>query len=1079
MNDSFALFKAKLDRFRKKYYQHLILEGFIWCLLIVFAIVFLFSVTEFVFCFSTQIRFIFLLSIIFLSFLSAILLVLIPFLQLIYLLSGKSDLEFCKLIQSKIPETKDILVNIFELNKLNNSDLIAKSISQKFDIIRNIDFNNIITFNFLRIRKISVILLIEVLFLLFFSRFLFSGFNRIIHYSDEFNLSEQVTLFIDESKLSIEQGSNLTVNALLHNNRTSDVFISVNGNHYIMNSDNDSLFNFTFKNVNNSFKFNIICDEYVSKNFLVNVYDSPIITYYKTNIYYPKYVNKLDSVVENQNIIIVPQGTFLKYDFTASCDSFFIFSSLDSTLIKSFEVLNNSVEFDFPVSSNFCFYTVVSNKFVKRKSIEFKIVSIEDSYPEIEIINIDTVTNDNTINFSGRISDDYGFTSLCFIKRTDNKIDTSLIPIYTNISSQQFYYSYSFDSKLSFDEQNHNLWFEVFDNDAVNGPKKTQSNILNYTINDIINQMEDKQHRYDELFQKFIEAQKLSDDIKNDIEHLRKKSLDSKLSDWEKNDMLKQISDKSEQLNELIEELNQNFNQTTNSLSAEKNEELIKKQQLISEMLNSLIDDELKQMLQEMQNLLNNQNQTNLTPEQLKQEFENFEKSINKQYELIKKMKIEDNLHNISNSFNLLSEQQKALQSIPDSILKQEILRQEDIFNSLEDEYENILNENKELSRPFELNDLSEEFENIQNEFNKQNNAIDSSNYKSIQKSSENNSQNLKQLASSIEQKLEKSNMESEAENAEDLRQILDNLFAVSFELENIYKSMSDNKVYQDVILLQTKLLDNFKIVRDSLYSLSLRTPYLNNQISKASFLIEDNIISSLKNMQEQNSYRARKNQRDAMTQSNEMILLISESLKNINDAASGSSGNSRSKKKKKQSELKQSLSDMRKMQEDMKNQMKDLLNQMKSGDGKNINQNLAKSLMQNEIYQQMLEQMMYNQDIDSKTAKLLQEIRKMMEANHKDFAKKQLSAQTMLRQQRIVTKLLEAENSENEREKEERRESTIAKNINRKSPDNLPEEIKFDKNIDLLNRTNIRLNSFYKVRYEKYINQLNTKADE
>ena len=169
----------------------------------------------------------------------------------------------------------------------------------------------------------------------------------------------------------------------------------------------------------------------------------------------------------------------------------------------------------------------------------------------------------------------------------------------------------------------------------------------------------------------------------------------------------------------------------------------------------------------------------------------------------------------------------------------------------------------------------------------------------------------------------------------------------------------------------------------------------------------------------------------------------------------------------------------MRKMQESLKNQMKDLLNQMKNDNGKQLNNELAKSLVQNEIYQQMLQQMMYNSDIDDKTAKILQEIEKLMQANHRDLANNRLSAQTMLRQQKILTKLLEAENAENEREEDNKRESTASKNINRKSPDNLPEDFTFDKNVDLLNKNNLRLNSFYKKKYEEYINQLNTTANE
>ena len=44
-------------------------------------------------------------------------------------------------------------------------------------------------------------------------------------------------------------------------------------------------------------------------------------------------------------------------------------------------------------------------------------------------------------------------------------------------------------------------------------------------------------------------------------------------------------------------------------------------------------------------------------------------------------------------------------------------------------------------------------------------------------------------------------------------------------------------------------------------------------------------------------------------------------------------------------------------------------------------------------------------------------------------------------------------------------------KNINRNKTEIPIEDIKFEKNIDFLKQDNLRLNSFYKVIFDKYIN--------
>ncbi|MBR5957765.1 MAG: hypothetical protein IKZ99_05335 [Salinivirgaceae bacterium] len=1078
MNNSIEQFNAKLNQFRRAYYLRKLLEGIFKVFVYSLSIIFIASVFEVGFNFSSQLRLIllFLLSISFLGLFFYF--VLLPLFCLAHIFKGKTDREFCLFIQSVLAIVKDIPINILELSQLPQTQLVCESIIQKFSLISEVDFNVVVRQKVLHDNRISIYFSIVVLLLLStLHNTVQEGFNRIWNYSVQYSDKNSLIVEIDEESLFIEQGKDLKINIIIKNNDSNrEIFISANGNNYVLSRQQDTIYNYVFKSVRNTFKFNVTSEGFVSKSYTVFVYEPPLLTSYSTDIQFPKYVNKTDTTVENQNILIVPQGTFLNFGFYGSnYDTLSIISLPDSTLIQAFAHQNVN-KYRLRVLKNCKFKLRLSNNYIERDFINFNIVSVNDAYPEIQAQLDDSVSYEGRLNFIGKISDDYGFTKLLLFKQENNKIDTIVVPIYKNLLSQKFFYTYYLDNNFDFEERNLSFWFEIYDNDAVNGIKKTQSTIFNHTSKNIIQQTADKEKKYNELFYRFMNAQSQANEIKTDIEKLRRKMLDENLTDWERNNILKQISDKTQKLEEQLNQISQDYKQATNSLMPEQNKELLEKQELISEMIKDLIDDEMKRMYQEIQQMSNNQNK-DLTPEQIKKELESFEKSIDKLYELAKKIKLEESILNLSDNLNMLSQKHAELVDKDKEKLNDDVNNQEKILNDLKNEYQNIKEENNTLTRPFDMNDFESEFEDIENEFNNEKNALEQNNIDGFNESVKQNAEKMEKLSQELKKMIDDNNASTESENADDLRVMLDNLFEVSFELENVYASMSDvNKVNQDAVIRLTKILDNFKLVRDSLYALSLRTPYLNNQISKSAFLIEDELISSLKNMQEQNSYKAKKNQREALKQTNEMILLLSESLKDINGVGAGPS---KKKKQKKQPETKQSLSDMRKMQESLKNQMKDLLNQMKNDNGKQLNNELAKSLVQNEIYQQMLQQMMYNSDIDDKTAKILQEIEKLMQANHRDLANNRLSAQTMLRQQKILTKLLEAENAENEREEDNKRESTASKNINRKSPDNLPEDFTFDKNVDLLNKNNLRLNSFYKKKYEEYINQLNTTANE
>jgi hypothetical protein len=191
----------------------------------------------------------------------------------------------------------------------------------------------------------------------------------------------------------------------------------------------------------------------------------------------------------------------------------------------------------------------------------------------------------------------------------------------------------------------------------------------------------------------------------------------------------------------------------------------------------------------------------------------------------------------------------------------------------------------------------------------------------------------------------------------------------------------------------------------------------------------------------------------------------------------SGNGGGSKQKsKKQKPSKGEQSLSEMRKSQEDLKSQMKQMLDQMKSGNNnsKNNKEGLAKSLMMNEMYQQMLNELMNSSSIGNETNKKLEEIKKMMEENKRDIIKNKLSIETLNRQQNIITRLLEAENAERERDKDEVRQSQQGKNKIRTSPKDIFNENNELNYNDLIQQSNMKLNFFYKNKFQEYLNNIN-----
>merc|ERR1711879_803391 len=148
--------------------------------------------------------------------------------------------------------------------------------------------------------------------------------------------------------------------------------------------------------------------------------------------------------------------------------------------------------------------------------------------------------------------------------------------------------------------------------------------------------------------------------------------------------------------------------------------------------------------------------------------------------------------------------------------------------------------------------------------------------------------------ADKMESMLQSNQSKQNSENAETLRQILENLFYFSFEeerIQNTVKQISKNDPgYITLKQNQQTLMNNYTIISDSLYALSKRQVGLGAHINDKAFDIERRLITIDKLHKEDKISSSTNEIRYIINNANDLILLLSESLKQM-DQMSGSGG--------------------------------------------------------------------------------------------------------------------------------------------------------------------------------------------
>ena len=783
MKSNFKVIDGKLNDFIRKFYLNRIVIGTV--MFVLFSLVSFFSVSmvesvAFMTPFTKTILFFFLA---FLSLSIFIFFVLIPLLKLLRIISFLTHEEAAGIISNHFPDSKDLLINILQLNGNNNSELLVAAINQKISLISPLNFSNAIDF-----KKTSRFLLssLAVLIILItlgsvFNRNFSKGSKRFLDFSTYYVPENPYSIEILNDSLACAYGDDYTFHVKISGpSIIENVYINNSMVNVRMNSDSTDYFSYTFKNLTSDFDFNIKYLDYSSADFKLKVYHHPSISQSVVTVYPPAYTGLDVSVFDNSGDFSVPFGSQIEWNFNVSHATNFEFyiDSVSREVIHVSETLKTNVKalkpFDY-------FYTAVGEGGLNLNSDLFHVNLVPDYSPQIVAVSAVDSSAANGVFFSGRITDDYGFHSLTFNYFDNNNpkdIKSVSLDLQKNVS-QDFYYYFDF-SGLS---KSVSYYFEVRDNDNISGFKSAKTPLSVYTT--ITN--EEKQDRVDNLnnsiFEKNQSAQRLLNELNNDLNDFQKNvSSNNQISDWEKQLKIDNLKKKQNQLSDLLKDLSQenlSKNAFENQLSKNLSEELLEKQRQMQEMWENLMSDDIKELLDKINEMANSLNEKNLRDniQDLKFDFNQISEQLDRNNELLKMYNVDNKLHNLSDDLSKMSkdymEMSKEIMSNKPSAeepLSDKMSDFNEKFDKLAKDYKDLLKQNEELGdNKLDLKNLEKQFDSLKNELQFQKNEAESLDIDMGFKQ-ENESKDAENKSSSADNKDndgEKSN-ENGAENSKD-----------------------------------------------------------------------------------------------------------------------------------------------------------------------------------------------------------------------------------------------------------------------------------------------------------------------
>jgi len=937
---NYDIIEKKLERFIKKFYSNLLIKGALLFVGISLLLFIFMSALEYFLWFSSGLRTFLFWTVLAVELVLLFKLILIPASQLFKISKGIEYAEASDYIGTHFPEVSDKLKNILQLKAQGaQGELLLASIEQKSKDLKTVPFQVAIDFTqnlkYLRLLAIPVLIILAIWISGLGDSFS-SSYKRLVNYDTAYEPPAPFQFTILNPSLQVAKGKSFQLNVkTLGDIKPEEVLIEVGGEAYRLTEEGD-VFRYTFNTVDDSKRFQLKANKVVSKVYELSAMDIPILKDMEMRLNFPAYTNQSSKTISGTGNASVPEGTEIEWIISTETTDQVEFNSKEKQIkfessesgFSLTQIQKTSVDYSISTSnSNFKNYDVLN----------YSIEVIQDEFPKLVLQEKKDSLLVEQSYFFGKVTDDYRLTKLQLVYYSaDNKDITTKKDIEISESNYaEFSYAFPNEDIELMPGTNYSYYFEVYDNDEVNGRKSSKSKVFSYRQKTKLEESTENLKRQNTSVEKLSEELKQQKESNATLRELQNKQKKEKSLDYTEKQKLDSFIKRQKQQMEMMKNYSERLKEDFKKLNPEE-------QDKAKENLEERLESNQKQ-IEKNQELLKELDELRdkIDREELNQKLENFDKESKKQeknleqlLELTKRFYVEKKTEKLAEELKNLAKEQEDLSNAEENT-SEEQEKLNEIFDKLKEALEELEEKNEDLKAPMDIGSdkgLEEEIDQDQEEAkeeleNSEENSEDSeektSQKEKAQEKQKKASEKMKSLSEKMQQSMMSSSMEQAAEDADMLRQILNNLILFSQEQEGLmesFKGMSNsNPAYASKLKRQAELRENFKHADDSLYALAMRTPMITEEVNNKISDINFNIEKSLERLAENEVRMGTSSQQYTMMFANELSSLLDEALDQMQNQMKGSGSG---KPKPSGSQSGEQLSDIIKSHEELQKQM-------------------------------------------------------------------------------------------------------------------------------------------------------------
>lgn len=698
------------------------------------------------------------------------------------------------------------------------------------------------------------------------------------------------------------------------------------------------------------------------------------------------------------------------------------------------------------------------------------------------------------------------------------------LPIEKNKNNQKIYYVWNLKLLSITPEDKYEYYIEVADNDSYAGYKKSTTNKFFVRMVSFEEALEISEQNQKSLEKTIQETLNKTEELKKDIQELKKellKNIDERELTYDQKKKAEAISKKQQEIQKNIQETEKKINESIEQMDENKviSEETLQKYMELQELLKEINNNELKKMSEQMQNMMKQ-----MSPEEMKKALENtkfdeemFKQSIERTKKYLEKLKLEQKADAIQKLAEELAKRQEDLmeqtEKAKDEKSNNELSNKQDKLKedikSLEKQMDDLKKQLEKADKIAEdaFKDAEDNFkpEEMKNDMKNAKENIDKNNKKDAKQNQKNAKKKLDQLAQQMNKMKQELQNKLSKEIERQFNKSINDVIQLSKQQEKLNKETqkmsSNSNSVNDAIREQGRITSALKNAFENTTKLAEQSMSMSSESIEDMLKAINEMEKAQESLQDRRNSEGTKSQKQAMSSLNSAAKTLQESLKalqqegngsceNPGGSGEGSSGSSGGQGMPQGGGMSQKMKDMMAQQKMIQEAMQKMMQQgnqegqgqgegqSKSGSGKSPGQMSSKEKAEygrlkgeqgkalKSMEELAKEQEKFKSTDPVKNNQMKQALEEMKDVMS-DINSGNVDENTFKKQERILSKMLEISRSENERDKEQKREAISGKDYKQSFEEIVNDKEKIN---EILKELLKSYNLGYTKEYEKVI---------